>query len=397
MRRSTAPRFARRLPAALLVLVLGAAAAATPSAAQDAVFEKAPKRPVLDDSRADTNDWESYYRFGVKHIRKWPDRAGAAFYWASRLAPDRAEPIYARWVATWIGRRAMLVEYMNGTLADSPAARAVDSLQTAALIRDPFVHQGLQRSLYAAMNDRRYGEGAWGWEDTRENQAWLFYTEGKYARAAERFAQAIRQEPTRTELHVYRARAFYGAGQYDSAAAELTIALDDMRRHEQSHLVYWYDSKAMFEYSLGVLHAIRKDYPAAKAAYGRAIEEDLTFHIAHAAIGGLALTQGDTAQAISAFEDAVTANPADPVIHHDLGVLLLVAGRPTEALEHFRTTVRLAPEFAAAHYNYAAALEGAGRSAEAIEQYAEFVARAPRSLSDTADGARARIAALTAK
>ena len=384
----------RRLAALAL---LAAAALAAPARAQDAVYEKAPKRPVLDDARADTNDWQSYYRFGVKHIQKWPDRAAAAFYWASRMAPDRAEPMYARWVATWISKRAMLVEYMNGTLADSPQARAVDSLQTAALIRDPFVHQGLRLSLEGAMNDRKFGERSWVWENSRENQAWLAYTEGKFDLATKRFDQALREAPTRTDLHDARARAFYGAAKIDSAVAELTIALDDMRRADRKHLVYWYDSKAMFEYSLGVLHAIRKDYPAAKAAYGRAIEEDITFHIAHAAIGGLALAQGDTAQAISAFEDAVTANPDDAVIRHDLGVLLLVAGRPAEALPHLREAVRLAPDFAAARYNYAAALEGAGRGEDAAVQYAEFVARAPRNLSDTADAARARIAALAAR
>jgi tetratricopeptide (TPR) repeat protein len=384
----------RRVAAGTL---LGAAALAAPARAQDGVYERAPKRPILDDSRADTNDWQSYYRFGVKHIQKWPDRAAAAFYWASRMAPDRAEPLYARWVATWISKRAMLTEYMNGTLSDTPEARAVDSLQTAALIRDPFVHQGLRLSLEGAVNDRKFGERSWVWENTRENQAWMAYTEGKFDLATKRFAQALQESPARTDLRVARARAFPGAANYDSAAAELTLALDEMRRHEQQHLVYWYDSKAMFEYSLGVLHTIRKDYPAAKAAYGRAIEEDLTFHIAHAALGGLALAQGDTAQAISAFEDAVTANPNDPVIRHDLGVLLLVAGRPKEAVEHFHVAVRLAPEFAAAHYNYAAALEGAGRGADAAVQYDEFVARAPLNLQDTADAARARIAALGAR
>ena len=377
-------------------LLLATSALATPALAQDALYQRAPKRPTLDESRADTNDWQSYYRFGVKHIQKWPDRAAAAFYWASRLAPDRAEPIYGRWVATWIGRRTMLVSYMNGSSADSPEARAVDSLQTAALIRDPFVHQGLRRSLEAAVNDRQYGEGRWGWDDTRENQAWLAYTEGKWDEAASYFAKAIRIAPTRIDLHVARARAFYGAAKIDSAAAEMTIALYQMRVHDQKQLVYSYDSKAMFEYSLGVLHAMRKDYVAAKAAYGRALEEDLTFHIAHAAIGGLALAQGDTAQAISAFEDAITANPNDPVIRHDLGVLLLVAARPAEAVPHFREAVRLAPDYAAAHYNYAAALEAVGRGEDAAVQYAEFVARAPRSLSSSVDAARARIAVIGA-
>jgi tetratricopeptide (TPR) repeat protein len=386
----------------LTLAILATAALATPTLAttaraQDPLYERAPKRPTLDEAGADTNDWQSYFRYGVKHIQKRPDRASAAFYWASRLAPDRAEPIYGRWVATWISRRTMLAAYVNGSAADTPEARAVDSLQTAALVRDPFVHQGLRRSLEGAMNDRQYGEGKWVWEDTDENRAWLAYTEGKFDESAKIFAQAIRRKRTRTDLHVARARAFYGAAKLDSAVAEMTIALDEMRLHDQKHLVYSYDSKAMFEYSLGVLHRMRKDYAAAKAAYGRALEEELTFHIAHAALGGLALAQGDTAQAISAFEDAITANPNDPVIRHDLGVLLLGARRPAEALPHLREAVRLAPEFANAHYNYAAALEVVGRPEDAAVQYAEFVARAPRSLSGSADAARARIAAIGAR
>jgi tetratricopeptide (TPR) repeat protein len=392
------PTTTRRLAtlALLAAAALAAPALATPALAQDALYERAPKRPGLDDASADTNDWRSYYNYGVKHIQKRPDRASAAFYWASRLAPDRAEPIYARWVATWISRRTMLSAYVNGSSADSPEARAVDSLQTAALVRDPFVHQGLRRSLEGAMNDRQFGEGKWVWEDTDESRAWLAYTEGKFDEAAKRFAQAIGAKRTRTDLHVARARAFYGAAKIDSAAAEMAIAIEQMRLHDQKQLVYSYDSKAMFEYSLGVLHTMRKDYAAAKAAYGRALEEDLTFHIAYAALGGLALAQGDTAQAISALEDAIAANPNDPVIRHDLGVLLLVAGRPAEAVPHFHEAVRLAPEFAAAHYNYAAALEGVGRREDASVQYAEFVARAPRAFSATAGAARARIAALGA-
>ena len=119
--------------------------------------------------------------------------------------------------------------------------------------------------------------------------------------------------------------------------------------------------------------------------------------MAHAAIGGLALAQGDTAQAISAYEDALTANPADAVVHHDLGVVLMSAGRASDAVEHLRTAVKLEPDFAKARYNLAIALDRDGRAAEAAEQYAAFVARAPRAFAPQADAARARIAALTEK
>jgi tetratricopeptide (TPR) repeat protein len=380
------------LLAAVAVLLLPAA----PARAQQRGDDDAPGRPRLE-AGADTNDWQAYYQYGLSHVRQWPDRATAAFYWATRLAPDRAEPMYARWVATWISRRGMLVEYAQGTNADSPEARAVDSLQTLALLRNPFVHQGLERLFESAVNDRKLGVGAWEWDDGPVTQGWVYYTEGKFDKSAAEFAQALKERPERTALHVYRARAFVGVQKFDSAAAELTAALDDMRRHDRKRLVYWYDSKAMFEYSLGVLNVIRRDYPAAKAAYGRALEEDLTFYMAHAAIAGLALTQGDTAQAISEYEDALAVNPSDAVVQHDVGVVLMSSGRAADAVDHLRTAVKLAPDFAKARYNLAVALDLTGHGAEAAEQYAAFIARAPRSFAAQAETARGRIAALAEK
>ena len=386
-------RLTRLIPIGACALSAALAVVAVPAAAQG---DDEPGRPRLD-AGADTNDWQAYYQYGLAHIRQWPDRATAAFYWATRLAPDRAEPMYARWVGTWISHRGMLVEYAQGTNADSPEARAVDSLQTLALLRNPFVHQGLERLFEAAVNDRKHGAGTWEWADSPETQGWVYYTEGKFDKSAAEFALALKEHPERTALHVYRARALVGVQKFDDAATELTTAIEEMRRHDRKRLVYWYDSKAMFEYSLGVLNVVRKDYPAAKAAYGRALEEDLTFYMAHAAIGGLALSQGDTTQAISAFEDALTVNPADPVVQHDLGVVLMSSGRAADAVEHLRAAVKLAPDFAKARYNLAVALDLAGRGPEAAEQYAAFIARAPRTFAAQADAARGRIAVLTAK
>jgi tetratricopeptide (TPR) repeat protein len=256
----------------------------------------------------------------------------------------------------------------------------------------------MERFFEAALNDRQYGAGKWEWKQSDEmTRAWLAYSEGKFDAAADEFAAAIRRHPERTELHVYRARALVGGQKLDDAAAELTAAVADMRRGDRKHLVYWYDSKAMFEYSLGVLHVLRRDYPAAKAAYGRALEEDLTFHMAHAGLAALALAQGDTAQAISEYEDAITVDPNDPVVRHDLGVVLMAAGRSSDAVEHLRAAVKLAPEFAKARYNYAIALDRAGRGADAAEQYAAFVARAPVAFAAQAAAAKGRIAVLTEK
>src|SRR5262245_63981256 len=65
-------------------------------------YAQNPKRPSVPRG-ADPNDWEAYYDLGIELLQN--DRGGpaeAAFLWASRLRPDRAEPLYARWIAFWV-------------------------------------------------------------------------------------------------------------------------------------------------------------------------------------------------------------------------------------------------------------------------------------------------------
>ena len=382
----------RRALFAALGAALGVGAPSTRAPAQQAT-PPAPHRPALE-AGADTNDWEAYYDVGLTLARSRPDRAAAAFWWASRLAPERAEPLYALWVESWLERRALFLAYMNGHGVDSPETRSVDSLQTLALIRDPFVHQGFVRVLQAAKADEELGAGSWKWNASPETVAWLDYTEGRFDRAAASFAKAIRKEPERLDLHVARARALAGQLRLDSATAELVWVLDAMRRADRTRLVYVYDSKAMFEYSVGTLQARRKDYAAARAAFARAVEEDITFHAAHAEMAKLAYFEGDTAGAVREFEAAVSVAPSDPVVAYDFGAMLLAAKRAPEAVEQLRRAVALAPDYAAARYNLAIALESTGHADEAINQYAAFVVRAPRSLAAQAESALDRIAAL---
>jgi Tfp pilus assembly protein PilF len=357
--RSAANRLLSRALLGAALLSLGVAALPARTSAQQP--SRTPRRPALE-AGADTNDWESYYRVGLTLARSRPDRAAAAFWWASRLAPERAEPLYALWVEAWLDRRALFLAYMNGHGVDSPEARAVDSLQTLALARDPFVHQGFVRVLQSAKADEEHGVGSWKWSASPETEAWLDYTEGRFDRAAAEFAKAIRKEPSRLDLHVARARALAGQLAVDSAEAELALVLDSMRRADQKRLVYVYESKAMFEYSLGTLHARRKDYAAARAAFARAVEEDVTFYAAHAEMAKLALFEGDTAGAVREFEAAVSVNPSDPVVAYDYGATLLSAKRAPEAVAQLRRAVALAPDYAAARYNLAIALEGTGRA-----------------------------------
>ncbi len=75
-----------------VLCALAFVAAATSMRAQEI------RRPRLD-AKADTNDWEAYYDFGVDNLQRFPSRAYDAFYWAARLAPWSGDPLYAQWVA----------------------------------------------------------------------------------------------------------------------------------------------------------------------------------------------------------------------------------------------------------------------------------------------------------
>jgi hypothetical protein len=72
-----------------------------------------------------------------------PAEAAAAFYWAARLQPGWADPLYGRRVALLMTDPDRLVRYMEdnrGTIR-SPEIQAIDSLQLRALSLDPFLVQ----------------------------------------------------------------------------------------------------------------------------------------------------------------------------------------------------------------------------------------------------------------
>src|ERR1041384_1762718 len=69
----------------LIVLALACWPAVMPAQAE-------PHRPALR-AAADTNDWEACFDAGVAKLRREPAEAEAAFYWASRPPPPRAEPL----------------------------------------------------------------------------------------------------------------------------------------------------------------------------------------------------------------------------------------------------------------------------------------------------------------
>ena len=125
----------RSLRSPAVALALAVLAAAPLLAQKD---EKIPARPELD-AGADTNDAYAYYDFGLDRLRKQPQRAADAFYWASRLSPTWADPYYARRIALHLSDKRQLMRYLTSSkAAQSSRNRAIDSLYNEAMLRNLF-------------------------------------------------------------------------------------------------------------------------------------------------------------------------------------------------------------------------------------------------------------------
>ena len=341
--------------------------------------EKAPRRPKLS-ADADTNSAAAYHFFGTSILEKDPAKAADAFYWASRLDPSWADPLYARRIALHMKDRRHLVRYVGGqreTVLD-PETRRIDSLQYKALLRNPFLYTKLERVMVQrAVDEITYGPGATLTARTGNypRAAWLAYSEGDFTRALEYYAKAIAQYPKAFGFHGARARVFYHLANYDSALVQQTLLLEGARKADADRLVYVYDSKAIFEYGLGKIHEAREDLAAAKEAYSRALVEDLSFYMAHAALAEVLLAQGDTAGAIGEYDLAVQLRGDDAWLRSTYGYVLARAGRGDEAIPHLRKAIELEPYFAPPYFVLGALLETKG-SNEALDRYEQFVARA---------------------
>lgn len=385
---------------ALLFLAL----AALP--AQALAQEKAPQRPRLA-GEADTNSAGAYFWFGVDRVRAGHARVAAdAFYWASRLAPDWADPLYARRVALILSRRERLVPLMEGakSIVESPEVRALDSLQLRARLLDPFLYEDLDRELvmqyltelWMTTLRRRYPAsdverlrpevefevtsylrtpgGAW-W------RAWLAYSDRRLEEAAKFYGEALEDAEEdahlyRSRLHTQRGRAFYLVGRTDSAQVELERAIEELRRRDESATLRVYDSKALLEHSLGVALETAGDLEGARDAYGRALVEDLAFYPAHVRLGGLLAAAGDTAGARKEFELALEVAP-DAVVPR----LLLAnhyhgSGDHAAALTTLEPLLESEPYYAEPYLLRGLALEGLGNQQAAMAEYEKFLERA---------------------
>jgi len=393
-----------RRPFFLAAIVLFIAAA--PLGAQD----KPPRRPKLAEL-ADTNDAKAYYDRGLELLERDPDQAGNAFYWASRLNPGWAEALYARRVAGFMNNEHMIRRYVNGDWGaiSSREAQRLDTLEYRAQMINPFFIRDLERPFFvswvrAVVNEdqRRSGgrpldvgdeaqldyfiEGIIRTGTSFRARAALLAGQRRFEQALDLYERALQDSRDKPSIRWERARILYGMGVYDSALVELQAAVKEMRDRDTTRMRSWYRSKELFEHATGMIHEMRGNVDSAKAAYGRALQEHLSYYPAHMRLGTLALLSGDTATAVSELDLAVQVAPDEPLVRITYGALLAQIGKPDDAETHLRRAAELEPYFAMPQYLLGRLAELKRNREAAIAAYQVYLAKASKR-----DGRRAEV------
>jgi tetratricopeptide (TPR) repeat protein len=370
---------------ALLTGFLGGRHAGAQSHAQQ------PNRPSLPDG-ADRNDPWSYYRIGLANVQKDPDKAADAFYWAARLNPIWAEPFYGRRVALLLSNPRRLLRYMTGDRGEirSKESLASDSLYRHALTLDPFLGPQMDHmfieSMIQEISSRASASGhsselAWEMEKAVSNgppewRASVAYGQGRYFEALGLYAEALQHARMKAGILAERGRLFYQVALHDSALVSLTQALAEMRKADKNDLVFLYQSKALMEERIGMIEHVKGDRAAAREAFGRALQEDLSYYPAHVQLAYLALETGDTATVMSEMDLAVQISPEDAGIRYQYGYALGSVNKLKEAEVQLTKAIELDPDFAAPHFVLADVFQAETRKAEALKEFRSFLSLA---------------------
>jgi tetratricopeptide (TPR) repeat protein len=330
-----------------------------------------------------------------------PEKAASAFYWASRLDPSWAAPLYGQYAALLLAQPpTVLTGYLTrrDVALRNPALRRIDSLAYFALLKNPFVDRrfdGVILSTWLSRETNGQAELRDLGRYDRRFTAWAAYARGDFKMAASVYAEVIKRHPDDPDLQTWRALSFVAMGQNDSAltAVQTAIALEDSA--ESASLAAGWVSHAFAQYSVGYLFELGGQNDSARSAYERALLEDITFHPAHRQLARARLAAHDTAGALAEYVQAANLAPQDAGYLYDLGVLLMAAGRADSGATVLLQAATVEPFYALPHFPLGVAYERSGFDEEAADHFAAFLRLAPRSMAPAITAARERLAALT--
>lgn len=329
-----------------------------------------PARPALP-PEADTNDATAYFVFGRSWIAAKPDTAAAAFYWATRLDPWRADAHYARAVALL----RSLMAPRRGTTIWVPKRHprrneieVIDSLNRVAYDLNPFIdrrHDHLLGPPVAFLACDRVLNLKWA--------GMCFLHKSDYVNAGRSFREALKRKPADIDLHYFRAQVFFRLFQFDSAATELRVLADSLEGR-QTKKAMMYVSRAGIFYAQGMAYTEHGDSAKAREAYERALVEDLSFHMASVRLSGHALATGDTTAALNHLAHAVTVRPADAPLRLYYGIVLSYRNQRREAADQYMRAIEINPYYAPPYLYLGRLLERSDRE-NALTAYQMYLGR----------------------
>jgi tetratricopeptide (TPR) repeat protein len=348
-------------------------------------------RPRLRDV-TDTNDAQAYFARGIAAFENDPDGAAAAFYWSARINPASGEALYGRRAALLMKDHGLRSQMLNGYRKPSPEMRRLDSLQFRALMLNPFLYRRFDRTMIVSViredvmrRSRQSGGGEPGRievDDMIENylrsggndmRAWMAYGSGDFERALRMYDAALGASRNPSYIRMERARIFGMRGQVDSAVAEFNRAIEAQQKDDQKELVVFYDSKAQAEFSIGMLLEGQGDAKGAREAYGRALQEDLSYYPAHLRLGLLALSLQDTTTAASELALASQLAVDEPHVHYVHGYVLTAMRHYAEAVVELKKAVELEPYYALPYLTLGHTYEQLMKGPEALAAYQGFL------------------------
>jgi tetratricopeptide (TPR) repeat protein len=360
-----------------------------------------PRRPVLP-MDGDSNSAQDYFWFGMSKLVKEPERAAAAFYWASRIDPSWADPVYSRHVALLLAQPYRLIDaYMTKRREDLHSDRldAIDSLYYQAIVINPWMNRRIERLLFLTWLQTDLDGSRIPAYLRQENPllgAWLSYAEGQYDSATAQYATAIAKHPDDHIVRFWRALPFMALGRTDSAIAAVQGALTAFRTSAAESLDFRYVGHPFMEYSLGLLYEVEHQPDSARAAYERSLLDDLTFYPSHRKLANMRLMAGDTTGALAEFEQAATLAPNDVMTLYEYGMLSIAAGQTGPGVDLLKRASAAEPFFVPPHFTLARLYDQGGFVEEAAEEYRTFLRLAPKTMARQVAAVRARLTALGA-
>jgi Tfp pilus assembly protein PilF len=181
-------------------------------------------------------------------------------------------------------------------------------------------------------------------------------------------ASAARTSPAHVseikELH-NKAKTALDAGQFEEAASQYRIILENDPADEDSH------------FGLGVALARQGRNDEAVREYEEALRLMPNYAEVHNNLGNLLAKQGKLAEAIEHFQAALKTAPDYASALNNMGTVLARQGKHAEAREAFENAVKAAPDYAAAHFNLGTSLMRDHKPQAAAHEFEETLKLQP--------------------